>query len=306
MPSVLLHLAAVEQLARTPSTLPEEFARALSEDIEYARLGAVLADLPRFEGLRGGLEVFRPSSEVPYFSRLLHERGQVAIGLQLSELVAAGALVGREPGLALVAGYFAHLALDEALQPLLEALARRSHLPGESAEAAQARIEWLQGIFYLRDAFGDEALRGKALRDRFQVTKSGGFPTRGVGRGIYELLRLCCEEILHEAPTKAQLDGWARGLYLFSWMLSTPVAHARMVLPYRALSRRELYSGADVQVPELVAGALARTAEALSQVSAYMHRGSFTQRARARLLANFALRPDRSPDPPGHAAAGEP
>lgn len=292
MPSVLMHLAAVEQLAQGVAPLPAEFARALSEDIEYARLGALFADLPRYEGFQGGLEVWRPRAEVPYFSQLLHERAPVEIGLQLCELVAAGALVGREPGLALVAGYFAHLALDQRLHPLVEELSRRSRGPKESVAEAHQRIEWLQGVFYLRDLHGDDALAGKALRERFQITKSGGFPTRGVGRGIYEMLRLSCEELLHEAPTKAQVDGWARGLYLFAWMLSTPLAHARLVLPYRALSRLELYSGSDVQVPQLVGDALRRTADALGQLSVYMQRGSFTQRSRARLLANFALGPN--------------
>src|SRR3712207_7204192 len=40
MPSLLLHLTALERLALRPERLPTAIGRALGRDLEYARLGA--------------------------------------------------------------------------------------------------------------------------------------------------------------------------------------------------------------------------------------------------------------------------
>src|SRR4051812_44003799 len=102
MPSFLLHASVVERLAETGANLPPALATALSEDLEYARFGALLPDLPWFEGLKGGLAEFVVDREAPHFAHVFHERAPVAFGLKLAELVDSGALVGREAGLAVV------------------------------------------------------------------------------------------------------------------------------------------------------------------------------------------------------------
>src|SRR5579863_7755468 len=105
MPSLVLHLAAVERLRVDARPWVPELSRALAEDLEYARFGAALSDLPVLSGLRGGLAPFR-TFEAPRFARLFHERNPIALGLRMAELVSYGALVGREPGLAFLSGYF--------------------------------------------------------------------------------------------------------------------------------------------------------------------------------------------------------
>jgi hypothetical protein len=70
MPSLLLHLTAIERLAANPGGLPEDFVRALSEDLAYARFGAALPDLPLCEGVRGGLRACYSGQDWPHFARL--------------------------------------------------------------------------------------------------------------------------------------------------------------------------------------------------------------------------------------------
>ena len=82
------------------------------------------------------------------------------------------------------------------------------------------------------------------LRAHLRVLKRH-HPARGVGRGMYELLRLSARETLGEAPSKAEA-GWlgAGALPVRGWLLSTPLGRscARCRTSPR-LTRRELYQG---------------------------------------------------------------
>jgi hypothetical protein len=287
MPTLLLHLTAIEQLSAHPGNLPSDISRALSEDLPYARFGAALPDLPLCEGVRGGLAALLPERELPIFARLYHERAPVGLGLKMGELVATGALVGTEAGLALLAGYFTHLCLDRRLHPEVDRLVALHRRKEETALDAHRQIEWAQTLFYLRELHGLETLGTRGLRERFQVTKSTGFPYRGIGRGIYELVRLSSQERVGQAPTKAQVDGWVRGLYLRGMVLSSPLGRARALPSYSQLSFHELYRHDGFDFAAEVDAALEQTRGVLRRLLVYMARGTFTPRTRARFLEEF-------------------
>ncbi len=287
MPSLLLHVIAVERLSADPSRLPPELARALAEDLEYARLGAAIADLPQYDGVAGGVGQLFSARPLPYFARLFHTRAPVAMGLKMAELVGSGALVGKEPGLAFVAGYFSHVCLDRALHPVVDRLVARHRRANESELEAHRRIEWLQALFYLRDLHGEDLLGTRLIRTRLQLTKRRGIPARGIGRGLYEVLRLASQDTLRESPTKADVDRWLRGLYVYGLVLSSPLGRTRGLPAYSNLSRHELYAGADVDFPNELSRALDEARAVLERVCAYVRRGSFTPRARTRFLAAF-------------------
>jgi hypothetical protein len=287
MPSLLLHLTAIEQLASHPGSLPTDIARALAEDLPYARFGAALPDLPLCEGLRGGIAALLPERELPPFARLYHERAPVGLGLKMGELVATGALVGTEPGLALLAGYFTHLCLDRRLHPQVDRLVALHRRKEDTALDAHRKIEWAQTLFYLRELHGMEMVGSPGLRARFQVTKSTGFPYRGIGRGIYELVRLSSQERVGQSPTKAQVDGWVRGLYMMGMVLSSPVGRMRALPAYSQLSFHELYRKDGFDFAAEVEAALEQTRGVLRRLLVYMSRGTFTPRTRARFLEEF-------------------
>ncbi len=120
MPSLLTSLTAVERLSAQISTLPPEFSKALGEDLEYARFGAALPELPWFSGWKRTLGAWFGAPTPPHFTKLIRDSAPVAFGLKAAELVSNGALVGTEAGLAFVAGYFTQLAVASALEPTLE------------------------------------------------------------------------------------------------------------------------------------------------------------------------------------------
>jgi len=285
VPALLLHLSAVEELAGAPDLLSPPVARALGEDLEYARLGTALPDLPRYEGVRGGLQLLLPSRRERPFAHLFHTRAPVAMGLKFAELVANGALVGREPGLAFAGGYFCHLALDRVLGPVAARLAERHRGPRESKEEARRRVEWTQALFYLEHRRGRPMVGDPRLRESFRLSKRR-LPAAGIGRGLYELIRLGAEEALQAAPEKRQVDRWVRGAFLHGLVLSTPLAASSRQLLTR-LSRRELYSGEEVDVPALMTEALASARRVLERLHAFISRGLFSRSARERFLADF-------------------
>lgn len=299
MPTLLLHLIAVERLAAAPRDLPAAMARALVDDLPYARFGAALPSLPLLEGARGVLSFGRPRP-VDERVRRLHDRAPVAFGLKLAELVASGALVGSDAGLAVVCGYFTHVCVDRALAPCVDALVPAQRKVGESAEEARARIDWLQALFFLRELHGRDMLGRPALRERLQLLKHEGIPWQGVGGGLYELVRLAALEALELRIDKAELDGWVRNAYLAGRILGSPLGRARGLPNYSSLSQRELYQGPDVDIPRALAQALERAREALRGVAGYMERGRFTAKARGRFCAAF---PEGSPSSLAAAAA---
>jgi hypothetical protein len=294
MPALLLHLTATERLAADARRLPLPIARALHEDLEYARFGAALPDLPRYAGWRGPLAPFRSRGGHTHFARLFHGYAPVAMGLKMVQLVGMGALVGKEPGLAFLTGYFAHLCLDRVLHPLVETLASRHREPQETLEAARCRVDWLHALFFLRDLHGRDMAGNPHLRARFQISKRPGPPLNGVGRGLYELIRVAAQDTLQQAPSKREVDGWVRGLYLYGSVLSSPLGRLRGLSAGSTLTYRQLYQGPEVDVPAAISRSHVMTREVLGRVLALMSRGHITARARARFLEEF---PEGAADP---------
>ncbi len=290
MPALLSSLTAVERLAAHASALPPEFARALGEDLEYARFGAALPELPWFGGWSHGLQAWLGKGEPPLFARLFRERAPVAFGLKVAELVANGALVGTDAGLAFLAGHFTQLAVVRALEPMVTRLIV-SHREGrESDLEARGRIEWQQSLMLMQELHGSSLVGTSAIRTKLQIRKASG--PRGIGRGLYELIRVSSLEAVGEAPSKLEVDSWMLGLYLFSLALGSPLGKLKGVKDGATASARELYRGAEGDVWAAVDGALEATRKALVVLGGLIRRGSFSARSRAKVLEMF---PEGSP-----------
>jgi hypothetical protein len=279
-----MHLTAVERLAAHVNTLPGDFSRALGEDLEYARFGAALPELPWFDGL--GLEPWFGRGELPAFTRHISHRAPVAFGIKASELVSNGALVGTEPGLAFVAGYFTQLCVTRALEPLMQTLLLTHRLPGESLAVARARIEWSWSLSLLQDLHGSSLVGTPAIRSRLQIRKRSAL--NGIGRGLYELMRVSSQEALGSAPAKAEVDGWMRGLTVFAFALGTPLGRLKASAP-----NRELFRAPGIDVFSAVDQGLDHTRTVLDTLGSMIRRNSFTARSRQRLLE---LCPEGSPE----------
>jgi hypothetical protein len=281
MPALFTYVTAVERLAAHVNTLPADFTRALGEDLEYARFGAALCELPWFGGVAMGLDAWLGRGTPPHWSRMLAEKAPVAFGLKAAELVSNGALVGVEAGLAFLAGYVTQLAVARALEPIVQSLVVTHRRHGETPAAARNRIEWTQSLFLMQDLHGSPLVGTPAVRSKLQLRKESTF--KGIGRGFYELVRVSSQEAFGEAPSKPAVDGWMRGIYLFSMAIGSPLGKLK-ALPGQHLSQKELYRGPGVDVFHAVDQGLEHAREVLTVLGGMIRRNSFTARSRLKLL----------------------
>jgi hypothetical protein len=290
MPAFLTYLTAVERLSAHVHSLPQEFSKALGEDLEYARFGAALVELPWFGGWKLGLDAWLGHGSPPPFTRLMRERAPVQFGLKAAELVSNGALVGTEAGLAFVAGYFTQLCVSRALEPLVQSLIVSHSRQGESSSAARHRIEWSQSLALMQDLHGSPLVGTPAIRTKMQIRKASG--ARSVGRGLYELMRVSSQEAFGDAPTKLEVDGWVRGEFLYSLALGSPLGRLKANMG-GAMTQRELYRGTGVDVFASVDKGLDVTREALTVLGSMIRRNNFGSRSKFKLLE---VCPEGSPE----------
>ena len=279
MPSLLTSLTAVERLSAQITTLPAEFSKALGEDLEYARFGAALPELPWFGGWKLSLHAWFGQSEPPHFTRLIRDTAPVAFGLKAAELVSNGALVGVEAGLAFIAGYFTQLIVERELEPTMQVLLVTHRKPGETMAAARNRIEWAQALMLMQDLHGSTLIGTPAVRAKLQIRKESG--AKGIGRGLFELMRVSSQDAFGESPSKLQVDGWMRGLYVYSLALGSPLGRFKAA----NLSSRELYRGPGTDVFAALDRGLVRTREVLTMLGSMIRRNSFSARSKLKFLA---------------------
>jgi hypothetical protein len=115
-----------------------------------------------------------------------------------------------------------------------------------------------------------------------QISKHAGFP-RGIGGGLFEIIRVASLAAIYEAPTKTQADSWVRGLYAYTLVLSSPVGRAHVYTSRSLLEVRSVYSGTS-QYQEKLAQALALTAEIGEMVCQLMQRGKFKKHSLAKVF----------------------
>lgn len=282
MPSLLTSLTAVERLSAQSTTLPSEFSKALGEDLEYARFGAALPELPWFGGWKLSVEAWTGHFKPPHFTRLLRDTAPVAFGLKAAELVSNGALVGVEAGLAFIAGYFTQLSVERALEPAMQRLLVTKRKSGESMVTARNRIEWSQALMLMQDLHGSALVGTQGVRAKLQIRKESG--AKGVGRGLYELMRVSSLEAFGESPSKSEVDGWMRGLYFYSLALGSPLGRFKSLSPSTAAAGRELYRGPGIDVFASLDRGLEKSREVLTQLGSMIRRNSFSARSKLRFL----------------------
>jgi hypothetical protein len=281
MPCFFATITAVERLAAHSSLLDPEFARALGEDLEYARFGALFPELPWFGVRTLGLDVFFSSLEEPRLATLYSQKAPVAFALKTAELVSNGALVGVQAGHAFLAGYVTQLCVKRALEPLTQQLMASTGL-------SRNEIEWKQGVQLMNELHGNPLIGTRAIRAKLQARKASGL--KGVGRGFYELIRMASLESFGEAPTKTEVDTWMRGLSVFSFVVGTPLGKFKGLEANGSDER--LYRSTTFDVFAQLELGLKHSREVLLLLGSMLRRNSFTVGSKRKL---FALLPEGAP-----------
>ena len=215
MPAEGIHLTAVREATAAPN-LDAPVRRLLVRRDDAARFGAIVPDLPYFH--RYAVEVVRYVARWPAqpsaWGAMIHDGGAVAL---LRSLLAIARRERDDVLRAIALGVASHCAIDRALHPLINALARQ-HPDGRTHDASHREVEKFQSIcfheLYLgRDTMGTPAITGyltihlaKQLDDRLD-----------------RLLREAHADALGTAPTAREFAGFVRGYVQHAWLLGTPL-----------------------------------------------------------------------------------
>lgn len=290
MPAVILHLVAVERLAPEEGSLPSAMARALREDMEYARFGAALWELPWFGSATAELArlALGAGPRTPPAALTLRS-APAELALALAERVTRGAMVGREAGLAVLCGAFTHLAVSARLRPIQERLLGAPPPWGEEELRAVRGIEWVQSLLWIRSVYGYDLVGTPSLMEHFRVRKRRGYPFSGVGRGLSLLVRSAALEATGWAPTAAELDRWVRGLWLFGRALASPLARGLALPEEVPAASQALFASEGVDLRAAVEAGLQDARNSLFVLHELMRANDFSPEAKRRFLLETPL-----------------
>ena len=215
MPAEGIHLTALREAMASPALAASVRRRLVRRD-DAARFGALVPDLPYFHRYVG--EVIRYVARVPAqaspWGAAIHDGGAVAL---------LGSLLGiarreRDDDLAAIAlGVASHCAIDRALHPLINALAR-AHPVGRNHDASHREVEKLQSVCFHEQYLGRDTMGTAAITRYLTIQLANGLEAR-----TNRLLREAWSDALGSAPTERELNGFVRGYRAHAQLLGTPL-----------------------------------------------------------------------------------
>jgi hypothetical protein len=180
VPAEGIHLTALREAMAAPA-LGAAARRRIARHEDAARLGALLVDLPYFDRYLGEVVRYlagvaaRPS---PWGARL-HEGGAVA----LMRALLAVARVDPDPRIGAIAlGLASHVAIDRALHPLVNALAR-AHPHGDHG-SSHREVEKFQSICFHEAYLGRDLMGQPGIRHHLTIHLAGTLDDAAIARPL--------------------------------------------------------------------------------------------------------------------------
>jgi hypothetical protein len=299
MPAEGIHLTALREAMASPA-LDAPVRRLLVRRDDAARFGSIVPDLPYFH--RYAIEVVRYVTGLPAqpsrWGAAIHGGGAVALLGSLLELARRERKHERERDSVLGAialGVASHCAMDRALHPLINALARL-HRVGKNHDASHREVEKFQSICfheqYLgRDTMGTPGISTYLTIHVMEQWRAGDRPG--------QLLREAWAGALGDALGARELAGFVRGYRQHARLLGTPLG--KRVAPPAAKdeARPKYLRGAWGTFEALLEDAIAESVAVVNAAGAVLEAGDRDVHAARAALA--ALLPIGTIDPQGDA-----
>jgi hypothetical protein len=216
MPAEGIHLTALREATHAASLSPAVRTRLVRHD-DAARLGAILVDLPYFHRFTN--EVLRYIAGIPAkpspWGAALHDGGAIDL---LGAILDIARRERDDTLAALALGLASHCAIDRALHPLINALARR-HPAGKNHDASHREVEKFQSICFHEHYMGRDMMGTPEMTSFLAIRLVDGLPDR-----IVVLLLEAWRRALGTAPESTELAGYVRGFRTHTRLLGTPLA----------------------------------------------------------------------------------
>lgn len=247
MPAEAIHLSALEDSIQRSSA---RGFLAPGERRAEARLGALFVDLPYFD--RFPRAVARYLLKLPVtasaWGDIFHWQAPVALGKRL--LVAArglrGARSSRESGerlLAIGLGYFSHLAVDAAIHPSVNRLARRRAARlGDRVLRQHNEVEKFQSILFHEERHGFDFMGRPFLASYIEA---GAAPLLYRDAEIAGAVAQALRAVLGRAPSGEQFARWTKGYGQYGRLISSPLGKTIAPEPEKQAMRPEVYESED-------------------------------------------------------------
>ncbi|HSK02769.1 MAG TPA: zinc dependent phospholipase C family protein [Kofleriaceae bacterium] len=293
MPAEGIHLTAVREATAAPD-LDATVRRRLVRHDDAARFGAIVPDLPYFH--RYAIEVVRyvtglPAQPSPW-GAAIHGEGGGALMLLGSLLEVARRerddLLG-----AIALGVASHCAIDRALHPLINALARL-HPAGKSHDASHREVEKFQSICFHEQYLGRDTMGTPAITGFLTIHLAAQLDDR-----LSRLLREAWAAALGGALPPRELAGFARGYRRHAWLLGTPPGKRIAPPAAKEEARPKYLHGAWGTFASLLEAAVAESVAVVNAAGAVLEAGD--RDAPAALAALAARLPAGTIDPQGTA-----
>jgi hypothetical protein len=236
VPAEGIHLTALREAMAAPALDPTVRKRLVRND-DAARFGAILVDLPYFHQFAG--EVLRYVAGLPAkpsaWGCTLHAGGAVEL---LGALLDVARRERDDTIAAIALGVASHCAIDRALHPLINALARR-HRGGANHDASHREVEKFQSICFHERYLGRDTMGTSAITGYLMIRLISHLDDRQCS-----LVREAWRNALGGAPTASEFAGFRRGYRAHTRLLGTPLG--KRVAPSAAKeAARPLYLTGD-------------------------------------------------------------
>jgi hypothetical protein len=210
------------------------------------RLGCLVIDFPYFDKFPLGVARYllkRPTAQSTW-GDLLH-KGNPALGaLAMLELSRAhhnqGHAEEAQRVLAFLLGFVSHLAVDHALHPLVNRMAReRARRLGRDVLHHHTEVEKFHSVLFHEERLGFDFMGRRELREHIEVDAAAIHRDADL-RAAYTaaLGRTCGKD-----PSGELLRRWARGYSQYVWLVSSPVGKRIVPDATKDEVRGELYRG---------------------------------------------------------------
>ena len=292
MPAPQLHLSFALSIP-SHAAVPRAMRRAASNEETYARLGAIVHDLPYYgnmvlEAIRYGLEAQPLDAPWAYRMHCVEPARFVA-----SFVRAAATTPGfsTDERLALAGGLASHCALDLTLHPLVNHCARRDTARFGGHEAFHHRLaEKYHALFVHLERLGFDPIGSPEIRRWTRVVKDGSLWQARVEAPLVALIRDAYRGAYGDAPDGATWAGWVRSFAHFGLMVGTPMAARNSARVRKDPAWRErFYENEQFRFGEFYACSERRLAALTTLCHDYFAAGDFSRAAEERFIAQSGI-----------------
>lgn len=266
MPAEGIHLTSLgEGLA--VAGLATSARRVLARTAHAARLGALFVDLPYFASFERELVRYvarlapRPS---PWGDRT-HEHAVKILRAVVARAAALPAGLARDEACAFALGLASHLAIDQAVHPLVNWLAEKdvARSNGKTTHAAAHReVEKFQSICFHEAYFGADMMGTSICASHLDV--------RGMDRldesPVVSLALDAMADVLGSSPSRAELGRWGRSFVRYTRILASPIGKTVAPPAAKEAARPRYLEGPWGSFDAILEQAIARSAPVLEGV----------------------------------------